>query len=116
MIKRALDSFEGGKWCLVGGKLDDGESFEEAIIREIEEEIGLKLPLEYYAEIENHNSLGDSRWISHYFLGNSNVLPTDTDPEEASEVGFFSADELIDLDIAFDHKEVLTRYFNKNVI
>lgn len=34
--------YYGPFWFLVGGRLEDGESFQEAAFREIEEEVGLK--------------------------------------------------------------------------
>src|SRR5271155_4136952 len=34
----------GGQWALPGGRCDPGESFEETALRELEEELGLKLP------------------------------------------------------------------------
>ena len=37
-------------WSLPKGKLDPGESFEEAAVREIEEEIGVRAPIVRYVK------------------------------------------------------------------
>lgn len=111
LIKRALGTFEGDKWCLVGGKPDGNEDLTNAATRETQEEVGLQLPLIHYAEIENPDTSTGAKWITHYFVGNLNVLPSQLNPREVSEVAFFSQAELEKLDIAFDHKNVLLGFF-----
>ena len=113
LIKRAPNTYEGGKWCLVGGKPDENESLDKAVARETLEEVGVQLPLTYYAEIENPDTSTGTRWITHYFVGNSNALPDQFDPREVSEIAFFSESELEKLDIAFDHKDVLMQFLKK---
>lgn len=39
--QRPLDKNEGGKWEFPGGKIETGESPEEALVREIQEELGV---------------------------------------------------------------------------
>jgi 8-oxo-dGTP diphosphatase len=42
VLKRAPDSTDGGKWCLPGGKIDYGDTVEQAAIRELQEETSLR--------------------------------------------------------------------------
>ena len=53
LIKRASETFEDGKWCLVGGKPDGDEDLDKAIARESQEEVGVQFQLTHFAEIEN---------------------------------------------------------------
>lgn len=47
LLKRSMNSKNNrGKWDLPGGKVDAGEAFDEALLREIAEETGLKVSLE----------------------------------------------------------------------
>ncbi|HEY0196692.1 MAG TPA: NUDIX domain-containing protein [Methanobacterium sp.] len=47
ILKRSVDSKTNpGKWELPGGKVDQGEPFDEALIREVYEETGLKISLD----------------------------------------------------------------------
>ncbi|EMR37071.1 TPA: 8-oxo-dGTP diphosphatase MutT [Vibrio harveyi] len=41
ITKRPDDKHKGGFWEFPGGKVEQGESFEQAMIRELEEEIGI---------------------------------------------------------------------------
>ncbi len=47
ILKRSVDSKTNpGKWELPGGKVDQGESFDKALIREVYEETNLKISLD----------------------------------------------------------------------
>lgn len=43
LLKRHKDKPQGGEWGVPAGKVHDGESIEEACVREVEEETGLKV-------------------------------------------------------------------------
>ena len=41
VIRRAAEIVAGGSWCFPGGAIEPGETPEEAVVREIREELGL---------------------------------------------------------------------------
>jgi mutator protein MutT len=42
ILQRAPDSTDGGRWCLPGGKVDHGDTVEQAAVRELQEETSLR--------------------------------------------------------------------------
>ena len=56
ILKRSTDSKTNpGKWELPGGKVDQGESFDHALIREVHEETNLKIALDHVTGICEQN-------------------------------------------------------------
>jgi len=50
LLKRSMSSkWNKGKWDFPGGKIDAGEDFEQALLREVAEEAGLEISLERVA-------------------------------------------------------------------
>ena len=43
VTRRLVHQHQGGKWEFPGGKVEQGESTEQALVRELEEEIGIRV-------------------------------------------------------------------------
>jgi len=101
--KRPMDKILGGLWEFPGGKVEPGESFEEALIREIEEELGIVItvdrPLlrvihEYPSHVVHLHS-----YLCHW-VGGDITLHVHTDakwvtPKELKELEWVAGDDPI---------------------
>lgn len=69
LLKRSShNKFGGGEWELAGGKLKNGEELEESLIREIEEETGLKVIPEKILYATTINDDPDRQLIFLHYL------------------------------------------------
>ena len=106
LIRRKHYPFEG-KWALPGGFVDMDETLEEAVVRELEEETGLKnVDLKQLHAFSTINRDPRGRTISVIFFGfvdidNSTVIAGD----DARDARWFDANEFPNL--AFDHNKVV---------
>lgn len=112
LLKRAdvKDIWMPGKWALVGGMIEKGETPQKAIEREINEEIGLDIKkfIKTFAIQRNPSS------IEHIFTCRYNGDPTDiTLNEEHTNYGWFDVDEMNYLDIVPNLVEYITLSFKK---
>src|SRR3990167_6352994 len=100
-----------GGWALVVGKPEENETPEATIVREAEEELGIKFNPHFYFEETDKEPFPGEFWDVVYFQGYfaGEIMLND----ENSEVKFISFDDLENLEIAFDHKEILTRFFKQ---
>jgi len=106
LIKRGRYPYEG-MWALPGGFVDMEETLEEAIIRELEEETGLKQvelqQLHAYSEI-HRDPRGRNISITFYGIAGS-IDTTVTSGDDASDAQWFLVDQMPEL--AFDHIKVV---------
>jgi len=102
-----------GQLALVGGKPDGDETPEQAVVREVWEETGLKLrnPV-LWLEEANDKTVPGQTWHTYYFLGEVEG-ELNLKKDEVPKVVYLGRDDLANADIAFNHKEVLTQFFNK---
>lgn len=109
--KRAR-SDAAGQWALIGGKPDGGETAEQAIIREVKEELGIEFRPKFFKEVEDKIPQEPRAWRVTFFSGTieGRLKP---DPREVSDIIFVAADNLESLDITFNHRQVLEEFFKQ---
>jgi len=96
-------------WALPGGFVDEGETLEEAAVREALEETSLKVRLK--AQMRAYSDpMRDPRMhtISVVFVAEADGAPEARD--DAKTVGIFGESNL-PKDMAFDHAKILRDYF-----
>jgi 8-oxo-dGTP pyrophosphatase MutT (NUDIX family) len=110
--KRMHDPY-GGFWSLAGGKADGNETPEENCIREVKEETGLDVKIDFKVktDIEYGIYLGvectyESTCFAVQVVGGELKLQED----EVLDSGIFSLDEAIKMDLAFKHNMMLETY------
>ena len=105
LTKRA----DNGLWCLPGGGVDPGESVEETVIREVQEETGLTVRVQRLIGVYS-----DPNWLVVYnerdaaqiVALNFEVVITDGKPglsNETSDWGYYSLQEIEKLDMLLNH-------------
>jgi len=96
-------------WALPGGFIENGETVEEAAVREAKEETGLNVSL-----IRQFHVYSDPKrdprghTVSTVFIASASGKPIAA--SDAKEVRFFSKGTLPQL--AFDHNQILKDYFS----
>ena len=106
LIKRKNDPYKDC-WALPGGFVEYGESVETAAIREAKEEtsidVELKSLVNVYSE-PDRDPRGHTVTVAFTAKGNMNNMKADSD---AKEIAIFSAENLDEIEIAFDHEEII---------
>jgi 8-oxo-dGTP pyrophosphatase MutT (NUDIX family) len=101
-----------GQWALIGGKPDKkGESLESAVIRETQEEVGISFQPKRYREIIGPDGVTQDRWLTAYFWDQTGQTNINLNRDEIKAADFFTLKEVFNLDVAFDHLEVICEFF-----
>lgn len=99
ITQRANHSPQGGFWEFPGGKLEEGEAAELALIRELQEEIGIMVRQYRYIGTVNHNYVQNSIdfmvFLVNDFTGNPECLEDQLNIQwvEESQLNWFKFPE-----------------------
>lgn len=97
-------------WDLIGGHVEEGETPEEALIREFKEELGLDLKdYQFYKEFECFN--GDAfENIKYIYSGRINIPIEEITLYEGQYARYFTKEEIPDVKFANIIKSVVLDY------
>ncbi len=106
LIERKHDPF-AGSWALPGGFVEENETLEQAVERELMEETGLQVDnLQQFRAYSNPNRDPRQRTITMIFVVVLNQIPNNAIAgDDAANLKWFSFDNLPKL--AFDHTEIV---------
>ncbi len=111
LLKRQNTEFEDGKYCLIAGHLESGESIVHAAAREAFEEVGIRIPAENlrFAHVIHNNSGGHR--IGLFFLTEHWIgKPSNSEPVKCSSLEWFPIDKL-PLEMIDYQREAVERMF-----
>jgi 8-oxo-dGTP pyrophosphatase MutT (NUDIX family) len=93
-------------WTLPGGRVEEGESLEQAILREVKEELGFDLRAYDLFKTVVENSLSETT-ERHIYWGNISDRIKNLKLGEGTALMYFSLEEIPSLEVAFDLKPVI---------
>lgn len=100
-------------WCLPGGHIDRYEPAQQAVIREVKEEVGLDFNPDFLFYWDEIIPEMDIHAVVLVFSGNAkgDLSPQ---PGEVVELEWFSFNQIEKTSLAFQHNGILNRYRMKN--
>jgi 8-oxo-dGTP diphosphatase len=98
VLRRGPGTILPGYWAPLSGRIEPGETQEEAVIRETKEEVGLRAtPLEKVWECETE----DGQFLLHWWIAEAGAGELEPDPDEVSDVRWIEPEEFAHLEPTF---------------
>ncbi len=110
ITKRSRWIVDGNKWCLPGGHVEKGETAQEAVKREIKEEIGfdVKRAKLLFVHEEFVKRLNLHAIVFVFLLDVSGVKRNNW---EVNGLKWIGREEINKFDFAFTHKDILEKFW-----
>ena len=118
LLERRRDS---DTWGLVGGGVKKTETELQAIVREVREELGLRIPAENFRKLAVYGEPGriaayrdGSIWrmVIVVFGLEFQEMPNMVISSESKELRLFSKEELKDIEIVITHSDIVEDWFS----
>lgn len=94
---------EKGLWEIPGGTVEFGETCKEALVREVQEEIGVTISVEEsFNTIDHILPEENQHWVAQTFICKiiDSTTPKSKEPEKMSSLGWFSLEEAKNLPLS----------------
>jgi ADP-ribose pyrophosphatase YjhB (NUDIX family) len=113
LVRRAKEPNKG-KWIIPGGLVELGEPLEEAVLREVKEELGIDAKVEVMLDLASEVVLDENRRVKyHYVLIDYLVSPLQRDlvlNNESSSYDWFAPESVEDLETTENTKKMVRKF------
>jgi 8-oxo-dGTP diphosphatase len=101
-----------GQWCLPGGHVEKNETAQQAVIREVKEEVDLDFKANFKFYWDEIIPEMDIHAVVLVFDGPMKGK-IKAQPGEVAKMGWFTFEEIESIPLAFQHNGILKKYFTR---